>query len=179
MLKPLPASIICLFLTTVFSCVFATENSSDDKMANLCGDLIARYTATPDSIADKLHFQQCKIIGGQELVRATYTVNNADSVVVENYFMKKYQMPKLDWVDMGGKLRCHGGICIFGTPKVFGEAFYPEKITKLQLIDPTYCLFIQIKAVVDVLKLPQKATIPPSRGLIKTFKIEVSIWQSP
>lgn len=178
MLKSLPASIICLFLTTVFGCVFVAESPFDNRVANLCGDLIARYTVTPDSVADKLHFQQCKILGGQELVRATYTVNNADSVAVESYFMKKYEMPKLDWVDVHGKLRCHGGMCIFGTPRAFGEVFYPEKITKLQVIEPTYRLFIQMKAVIDVLKLPQK-TIPPSRESIKRFKIEVSIWESP
>lgn len=127
MLKSLPASIICLFLTTVFGCVFVAESPFDNRVANLCGDLIARYTVTPDSVADKLHFQQCKILGGQELVRATYTVNNADSVAVESYFMKKYEMPKLDWVDVHGKLRCHGGMCIFGTPRAFGEAFTRKK----------------------------------------------------
>ncbi len=107
----------------------------DKNLDQLCGDLLADYATIPQAITDKLKFVGCEVIATQELVRATYQVNNADSIAVENFLVTHYQMSPMTWGDDDGgnnkNHRCHDGICVLAS-SVMGQYFQPEKMDKLQ-----------------------------------------------
>lgn len=154
------------------------DKEIDKNLDQLCGDLLDDYATIPQHITDKLKFVGCEIIATQELVRATYQVNNADSVAVENFLVTHYQMSPMTWgtgSDGNNKNhRCHDGICVLAS-SVMGQYFQPEKMDKLQKINPNYTLSIKMSGYFDYIKHPETRSDLYNRANIDTFRVVVSV----
>ncbi len=137
-----------------------------------CGDLLKEYANTPQNIADKVSFEDCEVVNGQiELVRAVYKIKAQNSEIVEDYFAKKYAIPKMQWQE------CHAGLCVLSTSSYLGVDFTAEKIEKLYKLDRKNLglgLSFDMSGIYDYLGKTTK-----QREYIKDFKIEIAITQSP
>ncbi|MDP8099991.1 hypothetical protein [Pasteurella atlantica] len=162
---------LVLILSTLFlgmSLMYLNKDNSPIQ----CSDLLKEYANTPQNIADKLHFEGCEVVNGQiELVRATYKIKAQDSESVEDYFAKKYAIPKMQWQE------CHAGLCVLSTSSYLGVDFPAEKIEKLHKLDKKNLglgLSFDMSGIYDYLGKTIK-----QREYIKDFKIEIAITQSP